>query len=154
MKTWKKSVLWGCGIAAVALATGVAYWAGFRRGQVQGESARVNVDLSLNIGHYSTLKALETEELAQNDDWRHVLSNLKMVVFGDVAFVERHPDCFEFEGRHKDRFECKLQTARDLIADIELVPLRQVVEECMGTTNLTEKVGRNSISYTRTDMEE
>ena len=31
----------------------------------------------------------------------------------------------------------------------EFVSLRQITEQAMGTTNLTVKIGRDSISYTR-----
>jgi hypothetical protein len=154
MKTWKKAVLWIIGIVAVALVAGAAYWAGFIKGQMSLMRDQTRFNLALRTTLYSKLKALETDELAQKDDWTYSLSNLKTLVFSDVAFVELHPGYFEFEGRDKERFERCLQTARDLIADIELVPMRQAVEKIMGTTNLTVKVGRDSISVTRNEIEE
>lgn len=160
MKTWKKWVLWVCGIVAVALVAGAAYCTGFYRGQVSLTRDQVRFNLVLRTTLYSKLKALETEELVRHDDWTCSLSNLKVLILGDIGFVERHPGSFEFEGRDKERFERYLQTARDLTADVKLVPLRQAVEplrqaveEVMGTTNITEKVGRDSISFTRNDME-
>ena len=144
MKKWKKVVLWAVGLVAVALVAVAAFLAGVHKGKIEELRNQVYFHLALDAAHYSLLQNLETEELAQNRDWRHVMGNLMNCLSGIVCFVDQHPGYFEFEGDSKESFEQHLQKAREITQG-----LREIPGMSIGTTNLTETVGRGSISYTR-----
>ena len=149
MKKWKKVVLWAVGLVAVVLVAVAAYMAGFHKGKIEELRTQVYFHLALDAAHYSLLQNLETEELAQNRDWRHVMGNLMTCLYSTVCFVDQYPGYFEFEGASKESFEQYLQKAREITQGKRFLSLREITEMAMGTTNLTETVGRDSISYTR-----
>jgi hypothetical protein len=156
MKTWKKAVLWVFAIVLLVVAIGAAYLAGFRQGKIEEICTQLDFNLGLNAAHYSILKGLETDELAQNRKWRQVMGNLSVFLYSMVCFVDQNPGYFVYEGQRKESFERDLQKARKITEEVDpekWVSLRQISEEAMGTTNLTVKRGRDFIRFSRNEEE-
>ena len=156
MKTWKKAVLWVFAIVLLVVAIGAAYLAGFRQGKIEEICTQLDFNLGLNAAHYSILKGLETDELAQNRKWRQVMGNLSVFLYSMVCFVDQNPGYFVYEGRSKESFDRSLERARKIAEEVdeqEFVSFRQITEKVMGTTNLTVTRGRDFIQYSRNKEE-
>ena len=149
MKTWKKAVLWVFAIVLLVVAIGAAYLAGFRQGKIEEICTQLDFNLSLNTLHYSILKELETDELAQNRQWRQVMGNLEALLHNMVYFVDQHPGYFVYEGRDKETFDRNLQKASKIAED----SLQQARERLMEPTNLTVKTDGGSIQFSLNEEE-
>lgn len=150
MKTWKKVVLWIFAIVLLLAAIGAAYQAGFRQGKIEEICTQLDFNLSLNTTHYSILKELETDELAQNRQWRQVMGNLGNLLYNMVCFVDQHPGDFVYEGQDKESFERNLQKARKIAEDA----LQQARERLKDPTNPKVKTDGDSIQFSRNKEEE
>ena len=137
MKTWKKVVLWVFAIVVLGGAIGAAYLAGFRKGKIEEIRTQVDFNLSLNTAHYSILKELETDELAQNRQWRQVMGNLRALLYSMVCFVDQHPGYFVYEGESKESFERNLQRARKIAEEA----LQQSADSIRDTCNKEAEKG-------------
>ena len=157
MKTWKKVVLWVFAIVLLAVAIGAAFVAGVYKEAMWTARDQARYDIACHGAHYSALKEIETEELAQTRQWRQVTGNLRTMVYNAVQFIDEHPGYFEYEGKSKESFDRSLERARKIAEEVDpekFVSLRQITEAAMGTTNLTVTRGRDFIRYSRNEEEE
>ena len=106
--------MWVFAIVVLVVAIVAAYLAGFRKGKIEEIRTEVDFNLRLNAAHYSMLNELETDELAQNLQWRLVMGNLGNYLYNTVCFVDQHPEYFVYAGKDKETFELNLQKARKI----------------------------------------